>query len=75
MLRGASVKDRADFLLEDFKNYNYLSNQYLAINGLDEVEEYNSTIKAMHIMGVSTDDIVCKFLLQKQRPHFDDSVF
>lgn len=60
LLRGATAKERADFLIEDFKTYHYLSNSYIAIQGLDEVEEYNNTIKAMHIMGMSNDDITCK---------------
>lgn len=42
------------------KNYHYLSNPYVTIQGIDEVEEYNNTIKAMHIMGMSNEDIICK---------------
>lgn len=41
------------------KSYGYLSNPYVAIQGIDEVEEYNNTIKAMHIMGMSNEDIIC----------------
>lgn len=59
MLRGATAKERADFLLEDMKSYHYLSNSTMTIQNLDEVEEYNHTIKAMHIMGISNDDIIC----------------
>jgi myosin heavy subunit len=49
-----------DYLLEDMKNYHYLSNAYVQIQGIDEVEEYNNTIKAMHIMGMNNEDISCK---------------
>lgn len=49
----------AEYLLEDMKNYHYLSNPYVTIQGIDEVEEYNNTIKAMHIMGMSNEDIIC----------------
>ena len=42
------------------KNYHYLSNAYVQIQGIDEVEEYNNTIKAMHIMGMNNEDISCK---------------
>lgn len=45
------------------KSYHYLSNTYVAIQGIDEVEEYNNTIKAMHIMGMSNEDIICKHFL------------
>lgn len=41
------------------KSYHYLSNTYVTIQGIDEVEEYNNTIKAMHIMGMSNEDIIC----------------
>lgn len=50
----------AEYLLDDMKTYHYLSNPYVTIQGIDEVEEYNNTIKAMHIMGMSNDDIICK---------------
>ena len=45
------------------KSYTYLSNTYVSIQGVDEVEEYNNTIKAMHIMGINNDDIICKLNL------------
>ena len=41
------------------KNYHYLSNVYVPIQAVDEVEEYNNTITAMHIMGMNNDDIIC----------------
>ncbi len=59
LLRGASPKDRVEYLLEDMKSYNYLSNTYVPVQGIDEVEEYNNTIKAMHIMGMNNEDIIC----------------
>ena len=48
----------ADYLLDDMKSYHYLSNTYVPIQGVDEVEEYNNTIKSMHIMGMNNEDIV-----------------
>ena len=50
---------KVEYLLEDMKNYHYLSNTYVQIQGIDEVEEYNNTIKAMHIMGMNNEDIIC----------------
>ncbi|CAF0913604.1 unnamed protein product [Brachionus calyciflorus] len=58
LLKGASAKDRQEYLLDDLKSYNYLSNPYIPIQGVDEVEEYNNTIKAMHIMGINNEDII-----------------
>lgn len=40
------------------KSYSYLSNTYVPVSGIDEVEEYNNTIKAMHIMGMNNEDII-----------------
>jgi myosin heavy subunit len=42
------------------KSYQYFSNSTMTVQGVDEAEEYNHTIKAMHIMGISNDDIICK---------------
>ena len=58
LLKGASAKDRTEYLLDDLKSYHYLSNPYVPIQGVDEVEEYNNTIKSMHIMGMSNEDII-----------------
>lgn len=58
LLRGASAKDRTEYLLDDMKSYTYLSNLYVPIQGVDEVEEYNNTIKSMHIMGMNNEDII-----------------
>lgn len=54
----------AEYLLDDMKSYHYLSNTYVTIQGIDEVEEYNNTIKAMHIMGMSNEDIICKHITE-----------
>jgi myosin heavy subunit len=59
-IRGATDKEKADFLLEGIKSYQYLSNSTIKIQGLDEAEKYNHTIKAMHIMGISNGDIICQ---------------
>ncbi len=58
LLRGTSPKDRVEYLLDDMKSYSYLSNTYAPVSGIDEVEEYNNTIKAMHIMGMSNLEII-----------------
>ncbi len=45
LLRGASSKDRVEYLLDDIKSYSYLSNTNVSVSGIDEVEEYKNTIK------------------------------
>ena len=52
------LKPKAEYLLDDMKSYQYLSNLYVPIQGVDEVEEYNNTIKSMHIMGMNNEDII-----------------
>ncbi len=61
LLLGSSNAEKVEYLLEDIKSYNYLSNPYVPIQGVDEVEEYNHTYKAMQIMGMNQDDIHCKY--------------
>lgn len=56
-MRGASAKEREEYLLDDFNSYRYLSNAYLPIGGLDESQEYQHTIKSMQIMGFSDEEI------------------
>jgi myosin protein heavy chain len=56
LLRGANPKMIADYLLEDFPCYRYLTNGNVSITGIDDAEELQNTIKAMQIMNMSTDD-------------------
>ena len=46
----------ADYLLEDFRCYRYLTNGNVSIGGVDDGEELKNTIKSMQIMNMSTDD-------------------
>lgn len=46
----------SDFLLEDFTRYRYFTNGNLSISGVNDAEEFQNTIKAMHIMNISNDE-------------------
>lgn len=51
----------ADLLLEGFNNYRFLSNGYIPIPGQQDKDNFQETMEAMHIMGFSHDEILCKF--------------
>ncbi|CAF3396041.1 unnamed protein product [Rotaria sp. Silwood1] len=56
-LRSANTKMIADYLLEDFSRYRYLTNGNLTISGINDSEEFQHTIKAMQIMTISNDEL------------------
>jgi len=57
LLSGASAEDRKKYILEDPKNYTFLSGGNLTIPSQDDREEFNDTMEAMRIMGLSEDEI------------------
>lgn len=42
--------------MEDPKHYSFLSNGPLPVQGVDDGAEFQSTVNAMDIMGMTTDD-------------------
>lgn len=56
VLKGATPQQRKDFLLEDAKNYRFLSNGLVAVPGVDDAVEFKSTAEAMTIMGIAPED-------------------
>jgi len=57
---------KVEYLIEDMKNYNFLLNKFVRIQDIDEVEEYNNAIKALHIIGMNQEEIICKFISEVQ---------
>jgi len=57
LLAGASQQLRKDIILEDAKHYTYLTMGKVAVPGMDEVAEFQATVKAMQIMGMGNEDI------------------
>ena len=51
-------------ILEDPKNYTFLSYDQVTIPGIDDVEEFQLTMDAMRIMCISEEDIasICKVI-------------
>ncbi|XP_071519991.1 uncharacterized protein zip isoform X2 [Panulirus ornatus] len=57
LLAGATQQQRRDFILEDPKHYNFLTQGKIPVPGIDEVAEFQATVKAMQIMGMNNEDI------------------
>lgn len=57
LLAGASQQLRKDIILEDAKHYTYLTMGKVSVPGMDEVAEFQATVKAMQIMGMGNEDI------------------
>merc|ERR1719210_1175806 len=57
LLSGASAEDRKKYILEDPKNYTFLSNGSVTIPGQCDADEFEATIEAMRIMGLNEDEI------------------
>ncbi|XP_076298794.1 myosin heavy chain 10 isoform X7 [Lasioglossum baleicum] len=56
LLAGASAEQKKEFILEDPKHYPFLSNGALPVPGVDDSAEFFSTVKSMHIMGMTNED-------------------
>ncbi|XP_033313698.1 myosin heavy chain, non-muscle isoform X2 [Bombus vosnesenskii] len=56
LLAGASADQKKEFILEDPKHYPFLSNGALPVPGVDDSAEFFSTVKSMHIMGMTNED-------------------
>lgn len=56
LLAGASAEQREKFILDDMKSYPFLSNGSLPVPGVDDLVEFQATVKSMNIMGMTNDD-------------------
>merc|ERR1719422_29861 len=64
LLAGCNADLRKKFILEDPKNYTFLSHGQQTIPSLDDTEEFQLTWDAMRIMCISEEDIIsiCKVI-------------
>lgn len=46
-----------EFILEDPKTYTFLTNGALPVPGVDDASEFQATVKAMSIMGMTNEDL------------------
>ncbi|XP_013143020.1 PREDICTED: myosin heavy chain, non-muscle [Papilio polytes] len=56
LLVGATPQQKAEYILEDPKNYPFLTNGSLPVPGIDDAAEFQATIKSMNIMGMNMED-------------------
>lgn len=56
MLNGCTSEERKEYLLEDPKNYKFLSNGNLHVPGLNDANEYECTKEAMDTMGMTEEE-------------------
>ncbi|CRL04792.1 CLUMA_CG017848, isoform A [Clunio marinus] len=56
LLAGATPEQRERFILDDIRSYPFLSNGSLPVPGVDDAADYQATVKAMNIMGMTQDD-------------------
>lgn len=47
-------------MLEDIGKYKFLSSGNVHVPGLDDVQEFQTTIDAMKVMNINDEDIACK---------------
>lgn len=57
-----------EFILEDPKDYHFLSNKLLPVPGVDDAAEFQSTVNAMNIMGMTNEDYSGKHTIEIEYP-------
>merc|ERR1719354_73922 len=61
LLTGASEEYKTEFILEDPKGYNFLTAGGVKVPGIDDPEEFQSTLNSMKVMGMSDEDLSSVF--------------
>ena len=56
MVNGMDSNGRKDFILDDPKTYKFLSNGNLPVPGVNDSQEFQDTIEAMNIMGLTDEE-------------------
>merc|ERR1719195_1332567 len=57
LLMGATKEFKSQMLLDDAKNYTFMTMGGVRVPGIDDVEEFAATQNAMRIMGISEEDM------------------
>merc|ERR1719328_593649 len=61
LLMGASKEYKSQLLLDDAKNYTFMTKGGLRVPAIDDVEEFGATQNAMRVMGISEEDMSAIF--------------
>merc|ERR1719151_246241 len=57
LLTGASQELKSQMILEDARNYTFMTKGAVRVPGIDDAEEFAATVQALRIMGVTDDDL------------------
>merc|ERR1712106_810015 len=57
LLLGSSKEFKSQLLLEDAKNYTFMTQGGLRVPGIDDIEEFVATQNSMKVMGISDEDM------------------
>merc|ERR1719264_1614243 len=57
LLMGASSELKSQMILEDARNYTFMTKGAVRVPGIEDVEEFQMTQNAMKVMGISDEDM------------------
>merc|ERR1719264_1814623 len=57
LLMGASSELKSQMILEDARNYTFMTKGAVRVPGIDDAEEFAATMEAMKIMGLNDEEI------------------
>merc|ERR1719187_51515 len=57
LLTGASQELKSQMILEDARNYTFMTKGAVRVPGIEDVEEFRMTIQSMKVMGISDEDM------------------
>lgn len=49
-------KEKDDYFYQSFDQYKFLTNGNLSVPGINDIQEYEDTVEAMNIMGMSDEE-------------------
>merc|ERR1719284_1452070 len=75
LLMGASKEFKSQMLLDDAKNYTFMTAGGVRVAGIDDVEEFTATQNAMRVMGISEEDIKSTLRIVSAVLHFGNMEF
>merc|ERR1719499_1676369 len=58
LLTGASQELKSQMILEDARNYTFMTKGAVRVPGIEDVEEFQMTQNAMEVMGITDEDMI-----------------
>jgi myosin protein heavy chain len=75
LLNGSSLEYRNELLVESIDSYKYLSNGQVNVNGVVDADAFHDSLKAMHTLNMSEDDIKSTLRVVSAVLHFGNMEF